>query len=314
MQTASITCHAHFTIRHAVNVNMKISKLMKKLQFELLRKTGLVMLAVALRITSLSTYGQDDIHSADLTKAWKAIVENMGAAQASDQAAFTKATDFLASAKVSKNRANDTNLSPEVRFENHAACLDAQAKAARVKLDAARQNTKFLAAADAALAQIQKDMGNLTVPTGPDWSSPESQKGVDVPMGDYKFAEGDDISADNAQELRDTRAFYKAISDGSAKGLDGAALYRRVAGKLRVWQARNRQQLVSADSALGRMELAAVSGLAGVINYGIDQGNTNLWTLGFSADLAPDVSTGNAATVSSPTWDKVSLSDVLGGR
>ena len=62
------------------------------------------------------------------------------------------------------------------------------------------------------------------------------------------------------------------------------------------------------------MELAAVSGLAGVINYGIDQGNTNLWTLGFSTELAPDVSTGNATTVSSPTSDKVSLSDVLGGR
>lgn len=287
---------------------------MKQQQSKILATTAVILFAVGTLVNPSPICAQNDIHSADLTKAWKAIVENMGAAQASDQAAFTKATDLLAASEVSKNRANDTNLSPEVRFDSHAACLEAQAKAARVKLDAARQNTKFLAAADAALAQIQKDMGNLTVPTGPDWSSPESQKGVDVPMGDYKFAEGDNISADNAQELRDARAFYKAISDGSAKGLDGAALYRRVAGKLRVWQARNRQQLVSADSALGRMELAAVSGLAGVINYGIDQGNTNLWTLGFSADLAPDVSTGNTATVSSPASDKVSLSDVLGGR
>jgi hypothetical protein len=287
---------------------------MKPTQSRTAKAVAVTVLAyIALSILP-PAYGQNVIHSADLTKAWKAIVENMGAAQASDQAAYSKATDLLAGAEVSKARANDTNLSPEIRFENHAACLEAQAKAARVKLDAARQNTKFLAAADTALGQVQKDMGNLAVPTGPDWSSPESQKGVDVPMGDYKFAEGDDISTDNAQELRDARAFYKAISDGSAKGLDGAALYRRVAGKLRVWQARNRQQLVSADSALGRMELAAVSGLAGVINYGIDQGNTNLWTLGFSTELAPDVSTGNATTVSSPTSDKVSLSDVLGGR
>jgi hypothetical protein len=287
---------------------------MKLLKTSTPLKVSITILTFVALSELVPVYGQNEIHSADLTKVWKAIVENMGAAQATDQVAYSKASDFLAAAELSKARANDTNLSPQVRFENHAACLEAQAKAARVKLDAARQNTKFLAAADAALGQIQKDMGNQTIPTGPDWTNPESQKSVDVPIGDYKFAEGDDISADNAQELRDARAFYKAISDGSAKGLDGAALFRRVAGKLRVWQARNRQQLVSADSALGRMELAAVSGLAGVINYGIDQGNTNLWTLGFSTELAPEISTGNVGTVSSSVSDRVSLSDVLGGR
>jgi hypothetical protein len=286
---------------------------MKQQQFKILATNAAIISAVGALMNPSPICAQNDIHSADLTKQWQSIVENMGAAQAADQQAYAKATDLLSTAEAAKARANDTNLPPQTRFENHAAYVEFESKAAQAQLDAARQNTKYLTAAATALGAVRKDL-QIESPkydTGP--TIPVDQHPVDSGMTPFKYSAGDGVDVETAQELREARQFYQAISEGSARGMDSIALCQRLERRLSGWQSRNRRHLVMADAALRRLELSAVSGLASVINYGLDQESTNFTGLAFSMDSAPEISAGGAP-FSSASGDKVPLNDVLGGR
>jgi len=292
------------------------SKVSRPAKSGCIRRASIVTAAVLLFAVFFApaAWSQNEIKSADLTKQWQSIVENMGAAQAADQQANAKATDLLSAAEAAKARANDTNLPPQTRFENHAAYLGFETKAAQAQLDAARQNTKYLTAAAAALGAVRKDLQIESPQYDPTPVIPVDQHPVDSGMTPFKYSAGDGVDVETAQELREARQFYQAVSEHSTGGMDGMALCRRLGRRLGGWQARNRRHLVMADSALRRLELSAVSGLAGVINYGLDQENTNLSTLAFSMDLAPEMSGGSGASPSSPSADKVPLNDVLGGH
>lgn len=257
---------------------------------------------------------QSEIHSTDLSKDWQAIVENMSAAKAADQQAFEKAKDLATVAEAAKARANDTNLAPQVRFESHAEYLEYETKAAKAELDATKGNIKFLSAASAALRSVRKDLqvGSNQFDVGAE--SLRDQHTTDTDLKMLKYSAGEGVDAEVAEELKEARGFYQQIANGSAAGTDSAALCERLARRLSGWQARNRRHLIMADSALRCLELSAVSGLAGVINFGLNQEATNLTALAFTVDLAPEIS-GNASQNISPVGDgKVPLSDVLGDR
>ncbi len=287
---------------------------MKEHKSKLLTTIAMIISAVGIVTHPSSISAQNDIHSTDLTKQWQSIVENMGAAQTADQQAYAKAADLLSSAAAAKMRANDTNLLPQTRFQNHAAYVELETKAAQAQLDAARQNTKYLTAAAAALGAVRKDLQIESPLYDPVPVIPADQHPVDSGMTPFKYSAGDGIDVETAQELREARQFYQTVSEGSARSMDGITLCQRLERRLSGWQARNRRHLVMADSALRRLELSAVSGLAGVINFGLDQENTNLSALAFSMDLAPEMSRGGSANFSSPYVDKVPLNNVLGGR
>src|SRR5208282_2757151 len=82
---------------------------------------GGTSLVTALAFWALLVAGQataqDQIHSEDLTKQWQSIAENLSAAQAADQRADAQTTNYLAGAEAAKARANDTNLTPQARYE-----------------------------------------------------------------------------------------------------------------------------------------------------------------------------------------------------
>lgn len=286
------------------------SKIMKNQRLEMLKTiTAIIITAGAIAISS-PIQAQDDIRSSDLTKALKVFVESTSAAQSSEAAAHSKASDLIKGAAASEARAGDTNLPPQSRFEANITAIGLQTQAARAKLDAARQNAKLLAAAGDALREIRHDLGGEATQSLNDLPTSDEQAKVNDGIANLKFAGDGEIDPDTAEALRADREFFDAVAKGSPKGPGSAAVLQTVARRLSAWQAKNRRGLVLADSALRRLELAAVSGLAAVGNFRFDQASTNLSDLTFAAPFAPEISA-NEAAVSSRS-SKVSLRQALG--
>jgi hypothetical protein len=179
-------------------------------------------------------------------------------------------------------------------------------------LDAARQNSRFLTAAGAALAAVRKDLELESPQFEATPAVPTDQQNMDAGLAAFKFGDGDGVDSETGQELQEARKFYQAVSKGAENGLDAAALSQRLSRRVSGWQARNRRHLITADSALRKLELSAVSGLASVVNYGLSQESTNLSPVIFPIEPAPDLSSGVGTL--SPSGGKVSLKDVLNNR
>jgi hypothetical protein len=257
---------------------------------------------------------QNEVKSTDLTEALKVFVGNMTAARASEQAAQSKASQLFDAAKIAATQLNDTNATPQTRFDAHAKVIELQSEAIRAKLQAARQSAKLLATAKDALHEVNKDLGNDMASDHQTLSSPADQDRVDNAIGHLDIPSDATISPESAEELRAARTYYEMASKGTAIGSAGSTALLTVARRLTAWEAHNRQAIVIYDAQLRRLQVAAVSGLAAVGNYTLGQalgpkGTLESTPLPQIAPLAPDISPGGETAASSP--EKVNFRQVF---
>jgi CHASE3 domain sensor protein len=274
------------------------------------------MIIAFMLIGAASAQAQNEVKSTDLTQALRTFVEDMNAARSAEQAAHSKAAELFKAAETPAAQINDTNLSPQARFEAHGKVIELQEEAIQTRLEAARQGAKLLSAAKDALHEISSDLGGHIAEDLKDMPAPEDQPKVDAGISDLNFPAEATIEPETADALAAARSYYDMACKGTAKGPGGSVTLQTVAQRLKAWNAKNRRTIVLCDAALKRLELAAVSGLTSIGSYTLGQalgspGNLDQASLGLGVvPLAPDISV-NGEAVGSPTPAKVTLRRAL---
>ena len=217
---------------------------------------GIVITLVLLG--GVSARAQNEVKSADLTQALRVFIDNMNAAQTAEQAAHSKAVEFMKAAEAPAAQVQDTNLPPQTRFDAHAKVIELKKSAVQAQLEAARQSARLLAVAKESLGDIRTDLGGNVAEDLKDLPSSEDQPKVDAALSDLNFTADATIESETADALAAARSYYDMASKGAANGPGSSATFQTVARRLKAWDAKNRRTIVLCDAALKRLELAAV--------------------------------------------------------
>jgi hypothetical protein len=212
-----------------------------------------VLVAAVFLITAWQAMAQNEVKSTHLTQSLKGFVENLTAAQSSEQAAQSKTAELTKAAQAAAAQIGDLNLPPQARHQAYARVIELQIQAVRGQLEAAKQSTTFLAAAKNALGEIRSQFSSNVSKDANSLPTPEEEAQVDDVVGNINLLGDEEIDRGVAEALADARTYYQL----ACKETETTAMVQTLVRCVRALEAKNRRAIVLADARLCKLQLAA---------------------------------------------------------